>query len=312
MRIIGASMASAPIASIRSISSAACSRGRVTTMRFPNKGRVSNHCRCWRSATTRPTIRTAGRRSVDSFVIRAISSSVPTTVSCVGIVPLYTSATGSSRFPAVRQQRAGDLGQLLRAGITDNRAVQAGEARPVHGRPRSPVVFVPADEGQRVAAARIGNRNPGVARDRDAGGNTGHHLEPQPLLVQEQRFGAAAVEDERIAPFQARDRLPLARLFREQIADRFLLERLRRGDADVDFLRVGPGVPQQARVHEMVVQHHVGRGETLEASNRDQSGIPGAGAYEVDGAWHRVVYILLQSPARSSQSSADRQESIFN
>ena len=238
MRIIGASMASAPIASIRSISSAACSRGRVTTMRLPNSGRVSNHCRCSRSATTRPTIRTAGRRSVrflrdaGDLLERADHGFLRRHRAVVD------ERAGSSRIPAVGQERAGDVRQLLRAGVADDRAVQACEAGPVHGRPRLAVVLVAADERQRVSAAGIGDRNPGVARDRDAGGNAGNDLEPHPLLVQEQRFGAAAVEDERIAPFQARDRLPLARLFREQIADRFLLERLRRGDADVDFLRV--------------------------------------------------------------------------
>ena len=60
------------------------------------------------------------------------------------------------------------------------------------------------------------------------------------LLVQEQRFLAAAVEHERIAPLQTRDRLALARLLGEQITDRFLIERLRRGGADVDLLRVRP------------------------------------------------------------------------
>ena len=83
------------------------------------------------------------------------------------------------------------------------------------------------------------------------------------LLVQEQRFGAAVIEDERIAPLQPRDDLALARLLGEQIADRFLLERLRRRDADVDLLGVGARVAEQARVHQVVVQHDVGRREAL-------------------------------------------------
>ena len=135
-------------------------------------------------------------------------------------------------------------------------------------RARLAVVLVAADERQRVAAAGIGQRDAGVARGADAGRNAGHHLEPHALLVQEERFGAAVIEDERIAPLQARHDLSLARLFREQIADGFLLERLRRGDADVDLLGVGPGVAQQARVHEMVVQHDVGRREALRGRGR--------------------------------------------
>ena len=109
------------------------------------------------------------------------------------------------------------------------------------------------------------------------------------LLVQEQRFGAAAVEDERVAPLQPRDGLALARLLRQQVADRFLLERLRRGGADVDLLRVRPRRAQQPRRHEMVVQHDVGRRETLQAADGDEAGIARTGADEVDDAHTFVV-----------------------
>ena len=74
MRIIGASIASAPIASSRSTSSPACSRGRVTRTRLPNSGRASNQRRCSRSAATRPTTRIAGRRSADSLTAATSSS----------------------------------------------------------------------------------------------------------------------------------------------------------------------------------------------------------------------------------------------
>ena len=67
------------------------------------------------------------------------------------------------------------------------------------------------------------------------------------LFVEEQRFLAAAVEHERIAPFQPDDGLALARLLREQEADRFLLERLRRGGADIDLLGVRSRGAQQPR-----------------------------------------------------------------
>ena len=55
------------------------------------------------------------------------------------------------------------------------------------------------------------------------------------------------IEHERIAPLQPRDGLAFARLFGEQIADRFLLERLRRRDADVDLFGVGARVAEQPR-----------------------------------------------------------------
>ena len=131
---------------------------------------------------------------------------------------------------------------------------------------------------------------PGTTSKRDA------------LLVQEQRFGAAAVEHERVAPFQPRDRLALARLLREQVADRFLLERLRRGDADVDLLRVGARVAQQPRVDEVVVQHDVGRGQVLQPADGDQARIARAGADQIHDAH--------QSQSQSSVISLSRQSSV--
>ena len=90
-------------------------------------------------------------------------------------------------------------------------------------------------------------------------GMPGHDLERDALLVEEQRFRAAAVEHERIAPLQPRDGLAFARLFGEQVADRFLLERLRRGGADVDLLGVAAAPERSSRgVHEVVVEHDVG------------------------------------------------------
>ena len=81
------------------------------------------------------------------------------------------------------------------------------------------------------------------------------------MLVQEQRFLAAAIEHERIAPLQPRDDLALARFFDEQVVDGFLIERLRRREADVDLLGVLARIAEQPRVHEVVVEHDVGGGE---------------------------------------------------
>ena len=88
---------------------------------------------------------------------------------------------------------------------------------------------------------------PAYAGTRDAGGNAGHDLERHALLVQEQRFLAAAVEHERVAPLQPRDRLALARLLGEQVADGFLRHRLRARRADVDQLGAGARVLSSRR-----------------------------------------------------------------
>jgi hypothetical protein len=83
--------------------------------------------------------------------------------------------------------------------------------------------------------------------------------------VQEQRLLSAAVEHERVAPLQPRDHLAFTRLFRHQITNGFLLQRLRRSSADVDPFSRRARVTQHAWMDQMVVHDHIGRGEALQA-----------------------------------------------
>ena len=85
-----------------------------------------------------------------------------------------------------------------------------------------------------------------------------HHFVAHALLVQEQRFFAALIEQERIAPLQPRHGLAFARLFGEQVADGILIARLGRGAADVDALGVLRRSVQQIGMHEVIEDHHVG------------------------------------------------------
>ena len=192
--------------------------------------------------------------------------------------PVVDDCGGVLGRAAVRQERTEDRRHLFRAGIADDRAVKSRKARPVNRSPRLALILVAADEGQRVPATGIGHRNACVARHRDARGNAGNDFEIHALLVQEQRFRTAPIENEWVAPFQTGDRLALARLFGQEITDRFLFERLRRRAADVNFLGVGPRAAQQTRVDEMIEEHDVRRLEALEPSHGDEAGIPRPGA----------------------------------
>jgi hypothetical protein len=196
---------------------------------------------------------------------------------------------GVFRRPSVREQRPQHPRQLLRPGVADQRAVEMRQAGPVDRGRRLALVFVAANERHRVAAARVGDRDARIARHRDACRNARHHFEADALLVQEQRFRPAAVEHERIAPFQTRDDLALARLFGEQIADRLLLQRLERGGADINLFGVCAGRAQQARRHEVVVEHHIGRRQILQAADGDEAGVARTGADQVHDAHTFVV-----------------------
>ncbi len=97
------------------------------------------------------------------------------------------------------------------------------------------------------------------------------------MLVQEQRFLAATVEHERIAPLQPRDDFALARFFDEQVVDGFLIERLRRGQPDVDLLGVLPRIAEQARMHEVVVNARHRQPQVAKAADADEAWVAGAG-----------------------------------
>ena len=105
--------------------------------------------------------------------------------------------------------------------------------------------------------------------------------------MQEQRLLAAAVEHERVSPFQPHDRLAFARFLGEQQADRVLLERFGRRRADVDALGVRPRAAQQPCVDAVIVHDDVGRFEVALAANGDQRRIAGARSDDVDaGLFH--------------------------
>ena len=199
-------------------------------------------------------------------------------------------AAGSLRVEAVRDERFEDVVKLPRPGVADERAAEPRKACPVDVGRRAAFVFVPAHERHAVAAPRIGQRHAGITRRADCGRNARHDLERNAVLVQEQRFLAAAIEQERIAPLEPRDDFSLARFLHEQVVDRFLIERLRRCRAEVDLLGLLPRIPQQPRLHEMVVEHDVGSREIAGAAGADEPGIAGAGADEVDDGAHHVFF----------------------
>ena len=136
-------------------------------------------------------------------------------------------------------------------------------------------VFVAAHDRQDVARLRIGDRDAGVRGAADRHRDPRHDLERNALLVEEQRFFSAAVEDERIAPLQTDDGLAVACLFGKQKTDRVLLERLGRRRADVNPFRVGPRAAQQPRVDPVIVNHDVSRLEVALPSHADERRIPG-------------------------------------
>ena len=170
MRIIGASIASAPSDSSRSTSSPACSRDRVTTIRLPNSGRSSNHRRCWRSAATRPTTRMAGlcRRLFSAMLLQRALDCL------LGRQRAVIDDRRRCRpCEAVGEERLENFRELLRSRIAHHRAAQPRERAPVDRRRGGALVFVPAHECHRVSAAGVRDGHAGIARRADRRRNAG-------------------------------------------------------------------------------------------------------------------------------------------
>ena len=72
----GCKMTSAPNPSSCARSESACSAGRVTTIRLPNKGRARNQSASGSAADTRPTMAITGGRSFCSRMTLATSPSL--------------------------------------------------------------------------------------------------------------------------------------------------------------------------------------------------------------------------------------------
>ena len=158
----------------------------------------------------------AGSRRGCSCARRASSSIVPVTVLLAWERAVIHDHRLSIGWPAVRDERVEQTRELLRSRVADDGAIEPREARPVDVGEDAVLVLVSAHQRDRVAAARIGHRDAGIRRHPDAERNTGHDLERNALLVQEQRFLASAIEDERVAPFQPRHELAFARFLDEQ------------------------------------------------------------------------------------------------
>jgi hypothetical protein len=199
----------------------------------------------------------------------------------------------------VREQRADDGADLPGARVADKRAAGTGNVRPVHARRFVGLGLVPAQQHDRVARFGVRQRNARVRGSRDHHGHPGHHFERNALLVEEDGFLAAAVEDERVAPFQPHHNLAFARLVGEQVADGVLIERLGRGGADVDALGIRTGAPHRRGGHAVIVEDDIGIGHAIPAAHRQQRRIARSRADDVN-EWSFVHRLIFMSKAVAS------------
>ena len=143
-----------------------------------------------------------------------------------------------------------------------------------------------AHERHRIAAAVIRDRNARIRGGANRRRHAGHDFEVHALLVQEQRFLTAAIEQERVAPLETRHDLAFARLLGQQVADRFLIALFGRRAADVDAFGIFRRHGEQVGMHEVIEDHHVGLLQAAVAAQRDQIRRAGPRTDQVDSRSH--------------------------
>ena len=152
-------------------------------------------------------------------------------------------------------------------------------------------VLVAGDESDAGRVVAMGQRNAGIGRHRSCRGHARDDLEGDAVVDEFLGLLAAAAEDEGVAALEPRHDLALFRLPDDEAIDLVLGQRVAASLlAHVDELGIGPAMLQQPLVGEIIVDHHVGLLDAVQALDRDEAGVAGPGADEVDFArWYELI-----------------------
>ena len=215
-----------------------------------------------------------------------MSASVPLTVTCCGVVPQRTRATGVSGGRPWRVSSATMRGRFLTPMKKTSVPMPRGERRPVDAGRLLGRVLMAGDKGDGRGELAVAQGDAGIGRSGDGRRDARHDLERDAGLRQDFGLLPAAAEDEGVTALEARDDLVFPGLGDDQGVDLVLGKGVVAAFfADVDQLRVPGGVLQQGRGRQIVVNDHVGRRNALPAFDGDQAGVPGARSDQVDDGW---------------------------
>ena len=143
-----------------------------------------------------------------------------------------------------------------------------------------------ADEGDAGGEVAVGERDPGVGRGAERRRDPGHHLEGDARRDEGLRLLRPAPEEEGIAALEPHHGAACAGRGDQRSLDRRLAGllggRLAAALADAAHLGALPRPVEQGRVHQLVVEHEVRRGEELGAAHGQETRVPRSAADQVD------------------------------
>ena len=131
----------------------------------------------------------------------------------------------------------------------------------------------------------MGDRDAGIGKAADAGGDARYHAERNARLDQRQGFLAAAAEHEGVAALEAQDPVALARQ-RDQPERDVALVRRRLAAALAGIFNHGAGLDpfKDALIHQGVIDHHIRLPQPFGCKQCQQARIAGAGTGQPDPA----------------------------
>ena len=180
-------------------------------------------------------------------------------------------------------QRPRDRLEVADPHVEHERAGERGKRRPVERTFGFVRGLVPGDERDRRRVVPVGDRDSRVGGGGHARRHARHDLERNAGLGQCLGLLAAAPEHERVAALEADHRPSRPSKLDQRAADLILPDRRLTGTlADVAEVRVGPRIIERTGRDQAVVQDHVGLGDQIERTARDQAGVAGPGADQVD------------------------------
>ncbi len=150
----------------------------------------------------------------------------------------------------------------------------------------------------------VSHGDAGIGRHRHRGGYAGNHLKGNTRLGQGLGFFSSPAKDKGIAALEAHHRKPGPGFLDEQFIDAFLGHGVGPGlFPHVDDLCARRHLGQQGKAGQLVIDHHLGLPQHLQALHGDQARIPGPGADQVNHTNNNITgWKKLWGRARDSNS----------
>ena len=136
----------------------------------------------------------------------------------------------------------------------ENKGIHAaGQFVPVNGRPVLIGILMAGNHRKGSSHAAMGHRNACISRRCNGAGHAGHFFKGDACLAKHLDFLSSPAENKGIPAFEAGHNLPFLSLFRQKEADFMLLHGVASGLlAHVHILRIGPGIPKEPLVRQVV------------------------------------------------------------